>query len=426
MLDSIATEPPAKVEENVELTDPDDIDALLDSIAAESSAKVEENVELTDPDDIDALLDGIQQQDDSNVDVDKVLPDVAQEKVVNDNEDNENAELISNFTQEYVTPFLSMDFSELRNDTNAEENINELDQEQDDLANDEIVEQSNIELDSENISDELDIDAIISEANEQSSTIDDDDLDIGDDLLDNVSESVATENDEDELPEFMNDFDESALTDLLNEEKLDDDVELSPDFSDSDVLADLLNDDEQINEEVADTIEIGDIKELDNLDFDEILANIKDETISPDSSEPIDEPEFTHLFEDQILDIGDEYDEIDSESEAEKLKEKEKEKDYISVDSLLSEVPGPSAEEEPYDKTKIDVGLGEFPEFTKDVNQIDVDEVDGNGIAAKLDLAKVYLEIGDVDNAEVILEDVVNKGDEQQQKEALQLLETLK
>ena len=43
----------------------------------------------------------------------------------------------------------------------------------------------------------------------------------------------------------------------------------------------------------------------------------------------------------------------------------------------------------------------------------------------KLDLAKVYIEIGDNENAEVILQDVVKKGDAQQQFDAQQLLDNI-
>jgi pilus assembly protein FimV len=40
-------------------------------------------------------------------------------------------------------------------------------------------------------------------------------------------------------------------------------------------------------------------------------------------------------------------------------------------------------------------------------------------------LAKVYIEIGDNENAEVILQDVVAKGDAQQQFDAQQLLDNI-
>ena len=55
----------------------------------------------------------------------------------------------------------------------------------------------------------------------------------------------------------------------------------------------------------------------------------------------------------------------------------------------------------------------------------DVDE-DEQGLSAKLDLAKVYIEIGDLDNAEVILMEIVSLGDEQQQATAQELLDGMK
>ena len=88
-------------------------------------------------------------------------------------------------------------------------------------------------------------------------------------------------------------------------------------------------------------------------------------------------------------------------------------------DSLLDGKPT-----EPYEKMNIDVGLGEFPEFSGNITEGDIDD-DDNGIAAKLDLAKVYLEIGDNENAEVILLDVVKQGDAQQQFDAQQLLDNI-
>ena len=93
--------------------------------------------------------------------------------------------------------------------------------------------------------------------------------------------------------------------------------------------------------------------------------------------------------------------------------------DFVSVDSLLSQSQDNTDLSEPYNKENIDVGLGDFPEFSSDID----DDEDEKGMAAKLDLAKVYLEIGDKENAEVILQDVLVDGDEQQQYEARQLLD---
>jgi len=229
-------------------------------------------------------------------------------------------------------------------------------------------------------------------------------LDIGDDIL-GSEDFIANET----LEELNNDFDESTLTQLLNEEKESQEpIELSPDFTDSNVLADLLTDDNKIKEQVVEANEIEDIKELDSLDFDELLANIEEESHLPDDD--------YNLSED--LDIGDEL--IVEDVDDDKIEDTE---DFVSVDSLLSESFEDISSEEPYNKTSIDVGLDEFPEFIGDMGQ---DDVDDNGIAAKLDLAKVYIEIGDNENAEVILMDVAVSGDPQQQRDAQQLLDNLK
>jgi pilus assembly protein FimV len=47
-------------------------------------------------------------------------------------------------------------------------------------------------------------------------------------------------------------------------------------------------------------------------------------------------------------------------------------------------------------------------------------------MSAKLDLAKMYIEMSDEENAEVILHEILLKGDNVQQVEAQSLLDTLK
>ena len=392
----------------------------------------------------------------------------------------ENHAQIEAFTEEYVAPFLSADFSDILAGDNA-----------DDTQLEEVVEAatpteitSESEIASQEISDEIDIDNLIADVQADIDTSESEDtLDIGDDLLsgfeqgdeqqgsddmlessdssdldsnENIPEVADDLSSEELLADMATDFDESTLSELLTDEKeTDAAVELSPDFTDSNVLADLLaegeTDDGLEREVVTEANEIEDIQELDSLDFDELLANIEEESTGSDEDHGFD-------LSDE-LDIGDELvieastaptNELDIDLLAGQENESqtaasidgagdssgdnsgnssannsaESEQDFVSVDSLLSDSLQPSTSE-PYQKTNIDVGLSEFPEFTEDVNNIDVDD-DDNGIAAKLDLAKVYLEIGDSENAEVILMDVVEKGDAQQQFEAQQLLENLK
>ena len=245
--------------------------------------------------------------------------------------------------------------------------------------------------------DELDIDQLIPKVNDEQLS-DDTYLDIGDDLLadiKSVNANVIDTIDDETMEAISSDFDESTLSDLLNDEK------------ESNGLSAVYD-----NEEVPDTSEIEDIQNLDNLDFDELLANIEEES---EVSTSVD-----------LLDIKDELTVKDVPLEAEEKNDSNEE--FVSVDSLLSDISDNldnNTVDENYDKDNIDVGLDDFPEFTaNDDVDIDVDD-DELGLAAKLDLAKVYIEIGDVDNAEVILNDIVNLGDEKQRVIAQNLLDKM-
>ena len=398
LLDSMMPEESAEAEEKsvteddtqTELSDPDDIDALLDSMAVDESAIAEEKsvteddaqTELSDPDDIDALL--------SSMNVGAIDNDKTADKPVDIDlkpEENSNKAKIESLTEEYVAPLLATDFSDIL-DKSSEKTPIAADTSQGDLSDD---------FDLDSLLDDPEINTTEGESTTES------EFDIGDDLAEGA-------------------FDEEALAKLLNDEETDQVVELTPDFSDQNVLADLLNDndDNEDNSQVSEATEINDIQELDSLNFDELLANIEEE--SSTTSQSVD-------FNEQ-LDVGDDVSLSDFEnvtsntSSDSKTVTTENDKDFVSVDSLLSESEYEESNNEPYDKANIDVGLNEFPEFTDDVVKVDVD-IDETGMAAKLDLAKVYIEIGDQDNAQAILHEVLKHGDPQQQIEAQEFLNSL-
>ena len=398
LLDSMMPEESAEAEEKsvteddtqTELSDPDDIDALLDSMAVDESAIVEEKsvteddaqTELSDPDDIDALL--------SSMNVGAIDNDKTAEKPVDIDlkpEENSNKAKIESLTEEYVAPLLATDFSDIL-DKSSEKTPIAADTSQGDLSDD---------FDLDSLIDSPEINSI------EEDTTKHNEFDIGDDLAEGA-------------------FDEETLAKLLSDEETDHAVELTPDFSDQDVLADLLNDndDNKDKSQISEATEINDIQELDSLNFDELLANIEEESSTANQSADFNEQ----------LDVGDDVSLSDFENVASNISSDnnkippENDKDFVSVDALLSESEFEEIHNEPYDKANIDVGLNEFPEFTDDVVKVDVD-IDENGMAAKLDLAKVYIEIGDQDNAQVILHEVLKHGDAQQQIEAQEFLDNL-
>ncbi|MBL0710069.1 MAG: hypothetical protein JJV99_03480, partial [Colwellia sp.] len=167
-----------------------------------------------------------------------------------------------------------------------------------------------------------------------------------------------------------------------------------------------------------------DIEELDNVEFDELLATIEEESsISNQATDfnqvdDLDPPISLDDFDDPNDDVNSDVTLVNDETKS------DDENDFVSVDSLLSASLDAQPTDEPYNEANIDVGLNEYPEFTDDVNPIDVDD-DENGMAAKLDLAKVYVEIGDQDNAQVILRKIIKQGNNQQKLEAQDLLDNL-
>ncbi len=149
------------------------------------------------------------------------------------------------------------------------------------------------------------------------------------------------------------------------------------------------------------------IQELDNVDFDELLANIEEESTA--EQEPV-----------EVAIVDDFIDEdIDSDNFEEPADTVSKES-YLSVDDLLSDSMNEVDVSEPYEKTNIDVGLGQF---TENDTGVDVDE-DGS-ISSKIDLAKMYIELGDEENAQVILQEIISKGNIDQQVEVQALLDSL-
>lgn len=103
----------------------------------------------------------------------------------------------------------------------------------------------------------------------------------------------------------------------------------------------------------------------------------------------------------------------------------DKDNEFVSVEELIHDGENTLETNDLYTKQQIDVGLDDFPEFQTGVNHINVDD-DKHGVNAKLDLAQVYIEIGDTDNAAVILKNIMKLGNSGQQQKAQQLLYSLK
>ncbi|TMM46773.1 FimV/HubP family polar landmark protein, partial [Colwellia ponticola] len=410
-------ETPAADDDNTELSDPDDIDALLESMSGETPAADDDNTELSDPDDIDALLESMSGETPAAAkapalensiaeEAEKVdptpavqpeikadeMPTLTSEEQKIQDEIAENEAKIAEFTAEYVTPFLTADFSDILTKESSSAPVSET-----------------LEHDQDNeLNDDFDIDALIADNtnyNESLSNVEEEKDDIGDDLTDSLTNKSAKNN-------VSDGFSESELSHLLSEESAEESelvAENSPDFNDEDVLADLLK--ETADEELIDDgDERSTIEALGNVDFDELLANIEEESAT------------TSTDNDYIGDdIGDSLVDVDLSANNDTGSPSAAQvESYVTVDDLLSDSLADTDVSEPYEKTNIDVGLGQYA----DNNQgIDVDE--NGSMSSQLDLAKMYLEMNDQENAQVILQEVLLKGDTTQKAEAKKLLDSI-
>ncbi|MDN7124697.1 tetratricopeptide repeat protein [Pseudidiomarina sp. 1APP75-32.1] len=102
--------------------------------------------------------------------------------------------------------------------------------------------------------------------------------------------------------------------------------------------------------------------------------------------------------------------------------------DYLSIDALMEEADTEASEEQvdPYDKDKINDALAGDHDGDHDYDlstEAMLDE--SKSPAARLDLAQVYIDMGEVDDARDLLEGIQGCGDEEAEQEATALLKKL-
>ncbi|WP_415837777.1 FimV/HubP family polar landmark protein [Pseudoalteromonas ostreae] len=94
--------------------------------------------------------------------------------------------------------------------------------------------------------------------------------------------------------------------------------------------------------------------------------------------------------------------------------------EFVDIDALIEQSDDTSLDYEPYDDVNMDVGLSEFDALLAGDNPTDVDAESG-GYSAKLDLARAYIEIGDMDAALDAIDEVIANGPDEVQEEAQSL-----
>lgn len=99
------------------------------------------------------------------------------------------------------------------------------------------------------------------------------------------------------------------------------------------------------------------------------------------------------------------------------------ENQFMTIDELMAQVDDDNASEQEEEELKLDVGLDEFPDVIGPISEVDVDS--DSEAAGNLDMAKIYIEMNDIDGAVKLLEKVLVEGSGQVEQEAKQLLSKL-
>ena len=228
-------------------------------------------------------------------------------------------------------------------------------------------------------------------------------------LNDDVSDDLLNEVDDIQIEQLNEELDEKLIDEQTN---VDREAALMP--TELPHNGEVASDDELDDEFMAD---------LTQTDFDALLNELAD----ADELDIADSSEFDVDFNNLLSD------EVDTDESAlapqptvnSNTIEQNSKDEFVDIDALLEQSDDADTEHEPYDDVNMDVGLGDFDSLLAGDNPTDVDAESG-GYSAKLDLARAYIEIDDFDSALKVIEDVINKGPEEVQQEALSLKAKLK
>jgi len=260
-----------------------------------------------------------------------------------------------------------------------------------------------------------------------------DDLDLQEDLsVSRVSAAtLSVENPSKVLDEYPDlDFsDETALA-MEVEDELDEDQILDSDLSRVDAAAT-----QQANEDIS-----AELDALESTDFDALLADyaqtdtesrLADEQIADTVLAELDTPEFSPAqlstaetdATEQNADQSEAKTDVEEPSEVEAVKQNQTddlELSLLALDKLLDD-----AEDEPQimqnPVRNIDVGLEDYQDFIAAQHEAELDPAE-QGYAADLDLIRAYIEIGEQEGAEHLIDKVLNSAAPEHIKQEAQSL----
>ncbi|MDP5190874.1 FimV/HubP family polar landmark protein [Rheinheimera baltica] len=284
---------------------------------------------------------------------------------------------------------------------------------------------SDVVLESDALSDS---DELVDKDDSEDDLLDSDELvdkdDSEDDLL---SESLETESDDSSVlaPDLTANDDgsvtrvtEAALS-VENPSKMleqypeleltDDDVEIEPQGGDeSELDAEMLLEDFEVLPDVDDLSELlNDTDDDDHASDSDLLEHEEQEL------DPIEGAQFDSMLS-ELETIADNLDATESDvSTAPTVDVSETENgfdfnedDFVEIDTLLANAELQDQDPDRFNQLNVDVGLNDYKDIIGEHERRDVDKED-NGYAAKLDLARAYIEMDDREIADLLLDSIL-------------------
>ena len=267
----------------------------------------------------------------------------------------------------------------------------------------------------------------------------DEDSEDDDDLFDN-DDNEPVDSDDFDLDGFLNDDldDDMSVTadhsDTMKQAQVEPESESDEFDVDLDDLDDLDLDEDDANK--AEANEISEISEeiaaddMDDFDLDDEFGDLDLDDIEEEQA-PSDDQVVEETSEDDDLDLDDDFD-FDLDEELDNLETDEVSEENQSVNKK-DESSVTDDSEDDFDDL-LDLSDEEDETFDIDTGDEMDEEIDlgleglldeGDAIDTKLDLAKAYLEMGDVDGAKNLLEEVVSEGSGDQVETAKKLLDDM-
>lgn len=381
----------------------DEQDSLADELLAELEAEVDDEPSSEDKQELDS-------EPEVEVDIDDILE--AEAKVDDlgdiDLEDKSADELLAELeatVEETMPADPEADFDQALED--FEQEFSEA--EQLDIVEEDISDEDDEDfppLDADSHSDEEDSAQSSASLNDTLSALDADIPSLQD--FDDLSDEELPEFDDADLDEALRAFDENELDTFDEDDVAPQSTKTNVELDDLPGLGDWLSGENKS--------ELDSIDELENSSFEEILDGIEgdeeDELGLKDAGIDLNAL-LTDTEEDELVD------EIEQSSSAISGDTEE----FVDVDTLLNESLDdefPAAEK----ALNLDAAFESYAGLGESKSMIDVDG--DNGVGAKLDLAQAYIETDEKDAAIVLLEEIIEQGDESQKQEAQELLEGIK